>query len=391
MLSGSHRTSGAAQIVTNRSPPWLGALEPIVQSVIAPAATDIDRSGAFPRAAITSLSEAGLLGLLSSKEIGGLGEQHRAATYVVERIARECASTAMVVCMHYCGAAVIEKFGSQDIREAVARDGHLTTLAFSESGSRSHFWAPLSTAVRTDGGVRLDAKKSWATSAGEVDSYVWSSRPIEAEGASTIWLVPGRARGLTVTGSFDGLGLRGNHSSPVQAEGVLVPEQAMLGADGQGLEIMDGTILPCFQLMNAAGSLGICESALQKTISHLMTARFEHLGQTLSQQPVARARLARMKIRTDLLRSLLEDTLVALETGREDAMMRVLEIKAVGGETALEVTDLAMRLCGGAAFRKELGLERHFRDARASTVMAPTLDALHDFIGRTLTGLPLVG
>jgi alkylation response protein AidB-like acyl-CoA dehydrogenase len=65
-------------------------------------------------------------------------------------------------------------------------------LAFSESGSRSHFWAPRSTATAGGGEVRLDANKSWVTSAGEADSYVWSSRPLEAAGPMTLWLVPGR-------------------------------------------------------------------------------------------------------------------------------------------------------------------------------------------------------
>ena len=55
----------------------------------------------------------------------------------------------------------------------------------------------------------------------------------------------------------------------------------------------------------------------------------------------------------------------------------------------MAVTDLAMKVCGGAAFRKELGIERRFRDARAARVMAPTTDALLDFIGRATLGLPL--
>lgn len=165
----------------------------------------------------------------------------------------------------------------------------------------------------------------------------------------------------------------------------------MLGGDGKGLEIMDGVILPYFQLMSAATSLGLCEASIQKTVRHMTATRFEHLGQTLADQPVARANLAKMRIRTDLARALVEDTITALETGREDAMLRVLEAKLAAGDAALEVTDLAMRIGGGAAFRKEAGVERHFRDARASTVMAPTADALQDFIGRVLTGLPLVG
>jgi alkylation response protein AidB-like acyl-CoA dehydrogenase len=375
--------------------PWLALTERIAEEVIAPAAAEIDSAGAFPRAAITAMGESGLLGLISSKDVGGMGEGHQAATRVVERIARECASTAMVVCMHYCGAAVIDAFGPRDAREAVARGERLATLAFSEVGSRSQFWAPLSTAVGVkDGvgdGVRLDAQKSWVTSAGQADYYVWSSKPVAASGASTIWLIPGKVGGVGVGAPFNGLGLRGNHSSPMRAEGVVIGADAMLGADGQGFDIMMGTVLPYFQLMNAAVSLGVCDAATAKTIAHLTTTRYEHLDQTLAQQPANRAYLAKMKIKTDLLRALLDDTLAALESGRADVMLRVLEIKAAAAETATEVTDLAMRLCGGAAFRKEVGVERNFRDARASTVMAPTTGALYDFIGKALTGLPLFG
>ena len=58
-------------------------------------------------------------------------------------------------------------------------------------------------------------------------------------------------------------------------------------------------------------------------------------------------------------------------------------------EMALEMTELAMRVCGGTGFKRELGVERHFRDARAAGVMAPTTDTLYDFLGRLLCGLPL--
>ena len=63
--------------------------------------------------------------------------------------------------------------------------------------------------------------------------------------------------------------------------------------------------------------------------------------------------------------------------------------EAAAGDAAIEVTDACMRICGGAAFRKELGVERLFRDARAAAVMAPTNDTLYDFIGKALCGIPL--
>jgi alkylation response protein AidB-like acyl-CoA dehydrogenase len=377
------------ETTTAQIPSYLAALEQVIADVVAPAAVEIDQNGTFPRAALDALGAAGLLGLISATEAGGLGQAHRAAALVIERLARECASTAMVLCMHYAGAAVIEAHGPRDTREAIAAGRHLTTLAFSEAGSRSHFWAPVSTATASNGHIQIDARKSWITSAGQADSYVWSSAPLAAEGASTIWLIPAGADGLSIPAPFNGLGLRGNHSSPVTAAGVAVPGAAMLGPDGGGFDIMMGIVLPYFQLMSAAASIGTMSAATAKAAAHVGGAALQHLGQSLADLPTVRAYIARMQIKTDMARALLLDTMAALEEGRADAMLRVLEVKAAAGEAATEVTDLAMRVCGGAAFRKEVGVERHFRDARAATVMAPTTDVLYDFIGKAVCGLPL--
>ena len=104
----------------------------------------------------------------------------------------------MIVLMHYAAVQPCSRrTAPREIREAVAAGRHLSTLAFSEAGSRSHFWAPLGTATPVNGQVRLDAQKSWVTSAGQADSYVWSSRPLAADGPMTMWLVPGERRGLT--------------------------------------------------------------------------------------------------------------------------------------------------------------------------------------------------
>jgi alkylation response protein AidB-like acyl-CoA dehydrogenase len=293
--------------------------------------------------------------------------------------------------MHYAAAAVIEAYGPREVRQAIASGRHLSSLAFSEAGSRSHFWAPVSTATEMSGNghVRLDAHKSWVTSAGQVDSYVWSSRPLAAEGASTIWLVPGQVSGLRVTAPFDGLGLRGNYSSPVVAEEVVVEKAAMLGPDGGGFEVMMNIVLPYFQFMSAGCCVGIMEAATTKAAAHVAGTKLEHLGSSLADLPTIRAYVARMRIKTDMVRALMLNALDALEGGRAEAMLRILEVKAAASEASTEVTDLAMRVCGGAAFRKEVGVERHFRDARAATIMAPTTDVLYDFIGKAACGLPL--
>ncbi len=368
---------------------YLETLEPIVSGVIAPAAAETDRAGAFPRQNIDALGAAGLLGLISAKEAGGMGLGMRAAALTVERIAQDCASTAMIVCMHYAATAVIEQLGRPDARAAIASGKHLTTLAFSEAGSRSQFWAPVSSASDAHGQIALDAAKSWVTAAGEADSYVWSSKPLAAPGLSTLWLVPAGTAGLNITAPFNGLGLRGNASSPISATQAMIPAEARLGEDGKGFDVMMGVVLPFFSVINAAMSIGTMRAAVTKSAAHVGGTRFQHVDQSLADLPTIRAYIARMQIKTDLTRALLLDSLDALEGSRADAMLRVLEIKAAAGEAATEVTDLAMRVCGGAAYRKEVGVERNFRDARAATVMAPTTDVLYDFIGKAVCGLPL--
>jgi alkylation response protein AidB-like acyl-CoA dehydrogenase len=135
----------------------------------------------------------------------------------------------------------------------------------------------------------------------------------------------------------------------------------------------------------------MADAMVAKAIAHVTTARLEHLDQHLADQPVTRQRVATMKGIADQADTLVADAIVALGTGRADAPLRMLQSKAAGAEAALAVGDLAMRLGGGAAFRRDIGIERHFRDARASAVMAPTTDALSEFIGRALCGLELFG
>jgi alkylation response protein AidB-like acyl-CoA dehydrogenase len=365
-------------------------LDTVATDVVAKHATAVDREGTFPRASMDALAAGGLLGVLSARDVGGMGMTIGAATLAVERLARECGSTAMVLTMHYAGTVVLEKYGPVEVRRAIASGRHLSTLAFSESGSRSQFWASTSTATRAAGGrITLNAQKSWITSASQATAYVWSSRPVEAEGASTLWLVPSDAKGLRLPGPYDGLGLRGNDSRAVTAEGVVVPESSRLGGDGEGFAIMMETVLPVFNLLSAAFSVGLMEGAVARTAGHAAGSRYAHIDSTLADFPTIRAYIARMKVRTDMAHTLLLDAVDAVESGRGDAMLRVLECKAAAAEMALEVLATAMRVCGGAAYRREIAVERTFRDAQAASVMAPTTDQLYDFIGKAVCGLPL--
>ena len=369
---------------------------PLPIEVAARHSAEVDQKGHFPEESVAALGAAGMLGLTVPADLGGLGQGPRAFAVAAEELARACASTAMVYVMHTCAVQAIGSSRSLGDREAVLRAAaegrHLSTLALSEKGSRSQFWAPVSKLAENGDGFETTALKSWVTAASFADSYVSSAQAPGAQSPlqSTIYLVRTGTAAVRPQGAFDGLGLRGNDSAVVTLEGLKVSRQDLISEVGKGADTMLGVILPWFAVGTAAMAHGLCRAAVDATAGHLSSAGFDHTGTLLRDLPQLRARLAQMSVRTEASRALLGRTLGEMEAGSAEAPLFVLSARRAALEAALEVTDLALKACGGAAFsRQATPIERYFRDARAGWVMAPTADHLDDFIGKALTGLPL--
>lgn len=376
---------------------WITTAGELARTVLARHAEDVDRLGHWPSGSIAALGASGLLGLTAPATCGGAAEGPKTFAAITGLLAERCASTAMIYLMHICATQAIAAAETFPRREEVLRaitvGQHLSTLAFSEIGSRSHFWAPVSQAIAAGDWHRLSAEKSFVTSAGRADSYIVSTRAAGASDplASTLYFVPANAPGVQVGAAWNGLGLRGNASAPIRFEGVAAPASHRLSGDGAGLAMMLNVVLPWFQLGTAAVAVGIARAATEATRQHLLSAKLDHLGQPLAALPILRARLAQMRIAVDVQQAFVDHVAGLMERPGPATLLAVLESKAAATETALSVSDLAMRVCGGAAFGRRLSVERHFRDARAGSIMAPTTDLLYDFVAKSLLGMPLFG
>ncbi|MGW6442936.1 acyl-CoA dehydrogenase family protein [Lentzea sp. NPDC055074] len=317
----------------------------IVQTVVAPNAADVDQHSRFPRAALNALGARGLLGMTISRTVGGGGQDVRSAGRVVEQVARVCAATASVLRSHYAAAAVLDRSGPHWLRTEIAAGRHLSTLAaFGASGEMS-----------THGDVvQVRARKRWVIAAGEADSYVWSCGP-------ALWLVPAEAPGILVPADHAGMGLRGTVATCVEADPVRVPASNRLWSDELAF--------PWFMVLGAAVSLGLMEGAVAAAVGHLGGG-----------DPRTRSDLARMRLRTDAVRVLYNDTLSAVTWHPERSADRVRLLAVTATEAAVVVTDLAMKVCGDAAFRRDLGIERRFRDARAAAAISPTVEEMLDSV-----------
>src|SRR5688572_10204256 len=231
-------------------------LAAVADKEIAPHAAVVDQQAEFVRDSIAALAKNGYLGLTVPSSLGGMGGGIRTAAAALDQVGQRCASTAMVYLMHMCGVACYAAAQDKTARflQAAAAGKHLSTLAFSEAGSRSHFWAPVSKASTQNGHARLNAAKSFVTSAGQADGYVVSTldaastQPFE----STIYLVLRDDPGVTISGAWRGAGLRGNASAPMRFADVEVDADRTLTAPGKGLDMMLGVVLPLFQVGIAA-------------------------------------------------------------------------------------------------------------------------------------------
>jgi alkylation response protein AidB-like acyl-CoA dehydrogenase len=370
--------------------------EKLAKQLLAAHADDIDRARSFPRENIRELGRSGLAGLVVPLEYGGAGAGIPEMAQVLERMAQACPSTAMVMLMHYCGAAVVAAKGSATLKQsllpAIASGEHLTTLAFSEAGSGGHFYAPVSEVRRNGRGLRLTARKTFVTSAGEADSYVVSTRKAGASGRTDLdlYLVAKGTKGFEVGKPFEGLGLAGNASAPMDLEDVGLEEEKRLGGEGSGFQTMMEVVLPHFQLGVAAVSLGIASAAFQAASAHVVARKYEHAGgAALAAIPRVQFLAAEMVLELRSARAYLGETIRRIAAGDPEVMLDVLGVKARAAEAALAVASRAMTLGGGAAFGRRGGLERIFRDAQAASVMAPATDVLKEFLGKACLGLPL--
>jgi alkylation response protein AidB-like acyl-CoA dehydrogenase len=376
--------------------PAMATTEQRLQDVLAVAraqAARVDAEAAFPTETIEALRTSGLLGLTLPEAVGGLGTGPREFVEVTSSLAEACGSSAMIFLMHVSATACIAAAPpatDPDILGRLARGEWLGTLAFSERGSRSHFWAPVSREVREGNQFRVRAQKSWVTSAGHADVYVVSTLASTGQGPtdSNLYVVRSGEPEMTVAAPWRGMGMRGNASSPMTVD-LLTDERWRIGPDGSGFKWMMEAVLPWFNLGNAAVSLGLARAAVEAAVHHASGTRFEHTGDALANLPTIRARLAKMRIQLDVQEAYLREAADRVATPDDSTMLHVLAVKASANDAALEITDGAMRVCGGAAFSQHLAIDRFFRDARAGHVMAPTADVLYDFYGKAITGQPL--
>ncbi|AHL73719.1 isovaleryl-CoA dehydrogenase [Stutzerimonas stutzeri] len=374
-----------------------GIAASLIETHIAPEAAKVDQNAQWPAHSMKVLGEAGLLGLQVPTELGGHGQGLLGLSVITETIGRACPSSALCFGMHCVGTAVIAAKATQHQQDrylrAIAEGRHITTLALSEHGTGAHFYLP-QTRIESDGEhFTVTGTKQFVTNGGHADSYVVSTVASD-EGSETgdfsCLIVDGDSQGMSWLEAWSGFGMRGNSSRPLRLDEVSVPVQNLLGEKGDQVWYVFEVVAPFFLMAMAGTYLGIAQSALDAAGEHLRARRYTHSGESLRDVEALQIRYAEMWTAVEKTRALIREAARRGDMNHPDALPFILSCKADAGETAVMLTNEAMTICGGAAYRGNSRVAQMLRDARAAHVMSPTTDLLKLWTGRSLLGLPLL-
>lgn len=371
--------------------------EAITTDVVAPMSGQVDRECSWPAHSMKAFAEGGLLGLQVPTSFGGHGEGLLALCILTETIAKACPSSALCFGMHCVGTAVIAakatEHQQQDYLKRIALGQHITTLALSESGNGAHFYLPATELKRADGKLIVNGTKQFVTNGGYADSYVISVMAAGDQndlGDFSCLIVDGDADGLEWLEPWHGFGMRGNSSRAVHFNNVSTRTENLLGEVGDQVWYVFEIVAPYFLMAMAGTYLGIAQSALDIAIQHARSRIHDHSERSLAEHDLVQAKIASMWSNVQKTRALIYEAARLGDLGNPSALPFILSCKADAGDTAVSVTNDAMSLCGGIAYRENSRLSQMLRDARASHVMSPTTDLLRLWTGRSLMNLPLL-
>ena len=270
----------------------------------------------------------------------------------------------------------------------IIEDGAIYSQPFSEGGAAASGAAAFGTeATPAPGGWHVTGKKIFASLSGHADYYgILCTERANDEKASrrnTLYLaIPARAEGVSVTGEWDPLGMRGTVSRTLHFKDVFVPHDAALMP--RGVYFQAATRWPHMFLTLSPTYMGLCQAAYDFTIRYLR-------GEVPGTPPVKRRMyptkqlaVAEMRVKLEAAKALWFQAIT--EAGAnpgKDGVMRAWTAQYTVMETANDLARLAIRTCGGQAMLRSLPLERFYRDSRCGSLMLPwTAELCLDRLGR---------
>ena len=354
---------------------------------VAPGAGERDELERFPAELVKQMAELGFLGLPFPEEYGGAGLDTLAYCIAVEEIARIDASLAITLAAHVSlGCGPIAAFGTEAQKRKylvpMAQGKALGAFGLTEPNAGSDAGGTQTTAVRENGGFRVNGTKIYITNGSVAETVVFTAKTDKSKGTRgiTSFIVEKGAAGFKVGKHEKKMGLRSSDTVELQFENLFIPAEQLLGEEGKGFKQFLST-LAGGRISIGAMSLGIAQGAYDLAVKYAMERK--QFGKPIAEFQAIQFMLADMALKIQAARHLVYDAAWrkdrALPYGKEGAMAKLF-----ASEASTWCADRAIQIHGGMGYMREMPVERFYRDAKLMEIGEGTSEIQRIVIAKNL-------
>ena len=361
------------------------------ENEVKPIAFLLDQQNEFPDEAVKKLAELGLMGIPYPKEYGGAGLDVLSYAIAVEELSRVDGGTGVILSAHVSlGSWPIFAYGTEEQKQKylvpLVKGEKIGAFGLTEPNAGSDAGGTETTAVDKGDHWLLNGGKIFITNAPKADTYVVfavTTPDIGTKGISA-FIVEKGWEGFTFGDHYDKMGIRSSSTAELIFNDVKVPKENLLGKEGQGFKIAMST-LDGGRIGIAAQALGIAQGAYEAAVDYAKE-RIQ-FGKPIGFNQSIGFKLADMATKLRCARMLVYSA-AELKEHHESYAMEAAMAKMYASDIALEVTNDAMQIYGGAGFMKGMDVERAYRDAKITTIYEGTNEIQRVVIASHILGKP---
>lgn len=355
--------------------------------VVAPGADERDRTKQFPVDVFKQMAELNLMGLPFSEEYGGAGADSTSFAIVTEELSRACGSTGITYSAHISlGGAPLSLFGTEEQKQTylskICSGESFGAFGLTEPNAGSDAGGTKTSAVLDDNGWLINGSKCFITNASHASFLALTAVTDKEKGARgiTAFIVPTDSPGFTVLANYEKLGLHSSNTTELVLENVRIPEENVLGKQGEGFKqfliTLDGG-----RIGIGAMAVGIAQAAYDKALQY--AKQRTAFGNSLSHFQAIQHKLADMAMQIELARNMVYKAAWLKDNGRRFTKEAAMA-KLYASEVAMSATHQAIQIHGGYGYMREYQVERFFRDARLLEIGEGTSEILRNVIAREI-------
>jgi acyl-CoA dehydrogenase len=359
-----------------------------VDEEVVPRAAEIDHEDEFPQDLVDEMGDLGLMGAPFPEEYGGAGLDYHAYPIALEEISRGSGGLGTIMAAHVSLAGnMVYQFGDEAQKrqylEPIALGDDIGAFALSEAGAGSDVPAMDTTAERNGDGYYINGGKLWISNGSVADTVtVIAKTDADAgrKGMSSFIVRPEEDDGFIVEGTEDKLGDKGCPTAELRFDDCYVPEDRLLGEEGDGfvqaLKTLNGG-----RITIAARSVGIAQAALDAATDY--AGDREQFDQPIGDFQAIQHKIADMDTKTRAARLLMHDAADKKMRG-ERFRKEAAQAKLYASEVSREVANEGIQIHGGYGYTKDFPAERFYRDAKLNEIYEGTSEVLRNTIGQDL-------